>query len=177
MYSGSQDGQRRVVVGVSGSLGSLAALHRAVAEVRRTDAEVLAVLAWLPVGGEYAYRHAPCPPLLAVWREAAEARLSEALCVAFGGAPAGVRLSTLVIRGESGPALVQTADREDDLLVVGAGSGSRLARGLRRSVPAYCVKHAGCPVLAVPEPSLQRDLKVLQRRSVRQLLTEPTASA
>ncbi|MDH6137580.1 nucleotide-binding universal stress UspA family protein [Kitasatospora sp. MAA4] len=177
MYSGTQERQQRVVVGVSGSLGSLAALHRAVVEARRADAEVLAVLAWLPVGGEYGYRRSPCPPLLAVWRQAAEGRLAEALDEAFGGAPTGVRLSTVVIRGESGPALVQTADREDDLLVVGAGSGSRLARGLRRSVPAYCVKHADCPVLAVPRPALQRDLKALRRRSVRQLLTEPILSA
>ena len=34
----------RIVVGVSGSLGSLAALHHTVAEARRTDAEVLVVL-------------------------------------------------------------------------------------------------------------------------------------
>ncbi|WP_035804900.1 universal stress protein [Kitasatospora mediocidica] len=176
MDSGRRAGQCRVVVGVSGSLGSLAALHRAVAEARRTDAEVLAVLAWLPVGGEYGHRRAPCPPLMAVWREAAAARLNVALDDAFGGAPTGVRLSTVLIRGDSGPALVQTADRDGDLLVVGSGSGSMLARGLRRSVSAYCVKHADCPVLAVPKPPLHRELTAFRRRRLLHLPTEPAPS-
>ncbi|MFJ8043855.1 universal stress protein [Kitasatospora sp. NPDC096147] len=151
---------RRIVVGVSGSLGSLAALHRAVEEARRTDAEVLAVLAWLPQGGEIGYRRAPCPPLLGVWEESATARLAEALDAAFGGAgPAGVRMSGCAVRGETAPALALFADRSADLLVVGAGSGSRLRRGLRASVPAECLKVARCPVLAVPRPPLQRELE------------------
>ncbi|GAA2157427.1 hypothetical protein GCM10009760_59610 [Kitasatospora kazusensis] len=161
----------RTVVGVSGSLGSLAALHRAVDEAARTDTEVLAVLAWLPQGGERAYRLAPCPPLLTAWTQAAAARLSEALDDAFGGASSGVRLSAQVVRGESGPALVRVADRPGDVLAVGAGSGSRLRRGLRSSVTAYCVKHAACPVLVVPQPMLQRELEALHRRNLWHLRT------
>ncbi|MER7188143.1 universal stress protein, partial [Streptomyces hyaluromycini] len=38
----------RVVVGVSGSLGSVTALRRAVAEARRRQAELWPVLAWEP---------------------------------------------------------------------------------------------------------------------------------
>ncbi|MER5639103.1 universal stress protein [Kitasatospora sp. NPDC002227] len=163
----------RIVVGVSGSLGSLAALHRAVDEARRTDAEVLAVLAWAPQGGEHAYRLAPCPPLLAAWRQGAVERLRDALAEAFGGAPDGVRLSAQVVRGDAAPALVRAADRPDDVLVVGAGSGSRLRRGLRPSVTAYCVKHASCPVLAVPRPGLQRELEALHRRNAWHLPTAP----
>ncbi|MFD8000700.1 hypothetical protein [Streptomyces mirabilis] len=41
---------RRVIAGASGSLGSLAALPRAADEARRTDAELLVVLAWEPPG-------------------------------------------------------------------------------------------------------------------------------
>ncbi|MFD0260381.1 universal stress protein [Kitasatospora indigofera] len=173
-----RDEQRpgRIVVGVSGSLGSLAALHRAVAEGRATGAEVLAVLAWIPPGGEHGYRLAPCPPLLATWQEDAAARLREALDEAFGGAPAGVRLCAQVIRGDSGPALVHTADRAADLLVVGAGGGSRLRRGLRPSVTAYCVKHASCPVLAVPRPTLHRELEAFHRRNLWHLPTTPAPS-
>ncbi|MGW4649104.1 universal stress protein [Kitasatospora sp. NPDC004289] len=151
---------RRIVVGVSGSLGSLAALHRAVAEARWTGSELLAVLAWLPQGGEAGYRRAPCPPLLTVWEESATARLAEALEAAFGdGGPVGVRLRSCVVRGETARALALFADRPDDLVVVGAGSGSLLRRGLRASVPAECLKRAVCPVLAVPRPSLQRELE------------------
>ncbi|WP_406194858.1 universal stress protein [Kitasatospora sp. NBC_01560] len=156
--------QGRVVVGVSGSLGSLAALHRAVAEARRTGAEVLPVLAWEPPGGELGYRRSPCPPLLAAVRDAAEQRLRDALDTAFPGSGPGVPMHPLVVRGETGPALVQTADRPEDLLVVGR-SGGLLRRRLRRSVTAYCTRKAGCAVLAVPRPELQHDLEALYRRN------------
>ncbi|MED7947333.1 universal stress protein [Streptomyces sp. BE303] len=163
-HGGQGDGGRgRIVVGLSGSLGSLAALHRAVAEARRLDAEVLAVHCWTPVGGEFGYRRSPCPPLLTACRDAAAARLREALDQAFGGTPAGVRLRGVAVRGETGQALVRCADRPGDLLVLGAGSRGALARALRPSVTAYCVRHAACPVLAVPKPPLQRELEALRR--------------
>ncbi|MCX5208812.1 universal stress protein [Kitasatospora sp. NBC_00240] len=173
---GSQQGAgapQRVVVGVSGLLGSLAALHRAVAEAGRRDTEVLAVLAWEPPGGEFGYRRAPCPPLLAAGRDAAAARLREALDAALGPAGPGVPIGARVIRGDAGHALVGTADRPGDLLVVGTGTGSWLRRGLRPSVTAYCVWHAACPVLAVPRPALQRELETLHRRNFWHLPTEP----
>ncbi|MEU1506195.1 universal stress protein [Kitasatospora sp. NPDC005748] len=160
---GGPDGRGRLVVGVSGSLGSLAALHHAVAEARRTDAEVLAVLCWTPAGGEFGYRRSPCPPLLSACRDAAVARLRQALDEAFGGGPAGVRLRCQAVRGETGRALVRSADRPGDQLVLGAGGRGALARALRPSVTAYCVRHAACPVLAVPKPPLQRDLEALER--------------
>ncbi|MEV4616874.1 universal stress protein [Kitasatospora sp. NPDC049258] len=177
---GQQDGGHRIVVGVSGSLGSLAALHRAVAEAARAEAagrraEVLAVLAWAPQGGELAYRRAPCPPLLPFWREAAVGRLAEALDAAFGGAPSGVRLTAEAVRGDAGDVLVRTADRPGDLLVVGAGGGL-LRRGLRPSVTGYCVRRAGCAVLAVPRPVLQHDLAELHRRNRWHLPAEPLPS-
>lgn len=171
-----QDGQRRIVVGVSGSLGSLAALHRAVAEARRSDAEVLAVLAWEPPGGEFGYRRSPCPPLLAAAREAAVERMRKVLDEAFGGTGSGVRLSSEVVRADTGYGLVHLADRPDDLLVVGAGSRGWLRRGMRPSVTAYCVKNASCPVLAVPRPALQRQLETFHRRNAWHLPTEPLPS-
>ncbi|MDH6109352.1 nucleotide-binding universal stress UspA family protein [Kitasatospora sp. MAP12-15] len=168
--------RRRIVVGVSGSLGSIAALHHAVAEARRTDGEVLAVLAWEPVGGEYGYRRAPCPPLLAAWRDAAVARLREALEGVVGVGCADVPLHAEAVRGEAGEALVRTADRSDDLLVVGAAGTGRLRRLLRPSVTAHCVKRAECPVLVVPKPALQRELETLQRRNSRHLPMVPIPS-
>ncbi|MDH6707845.1 nucleotide-binding universal stress UspA family protein [Kitasatospora sp. MAA19] len=161
-HEGSGGG--RVVVGVSGSLGSLAALHRGVAEARHRGAELVPVLAWEPPGGEFGYRRSPCPPLLAAVREAAERRLLDALDAAFGGADPGVPLRPLVIRGETGPALVQAADRPEDLLVLGQ-SGGLLRRRLRGSVPAYCARKAGCPVLTVPVPGLLHELEAMNRRT------------
>lgn len=49
----------RVVVGVSGSLGSVTALRRAASEARRRSAELWPVLAWVPPGGELAARRSP----------------------------------------------------------------------------------------------------------------------
>ncbi|MFB7616260.1 universal stress protein [Kitasatospora sp. NPDC056181] len=159
----ADEGHRRIVVGVSGSLGSLAALHHAVAEARRVDAEVLAVHCWTPPGGEFGYRRSPCPPLLTACRDAAAVRLRQALDEAFGGGHAGVRLCSQTVRGETGQALVGSADRPGDVLVLGAGVRGVLARALRPSVTAYCVRHATCPVLAVPKPPLQRELEALER--------------
>ncbi|MBV6697792.1 universal stress protein [Kitasatospora aureofaciens] len=161
-YEGS--GTPRVVVGVSGSLGSLAALHRGVAEAHRTGAEVVPVLAWEPPGGEFGYRRSPCPPLLSAVRDAAEQRLHDALDAAFGGVDPGVRLRPVVVRGDTGPALVHVADRPDDVLVLGQ-SGGLLRRRLRPAVSAHCLREAGCPVLTVPTPALQRDLEALHRRA------------
>ncbi|MER7753715.1 universal stress protein [Kitasatospora sp. NPDC097643] len=157
-------GTSRVVVGVSGSLGSLAALHHGVAEARRTGAELVPALAWEPPGGELGYRRSPCPPLLTAVREAAEQRLRDALDAAFGGADPGVVLRPVVIRGDTGPALVHLADRADDLLVLGP-SGGLLRRRFRRSVSAHCARAAGCPVLTVPVPELRSELETLERRA------------
>ncbi|MFF4926383.1 universal stress protein [Kitasatospora sp. NPDC001261] len=160
--SGADGG--RIVVGISGSLGSLAALHRAVAEARRSDVEVLAVLCWTPPGDELGYRRTPCPPVIEAGRDAAVARLRQALDEAFAGRHAGVRLRCQAVRGDTGHTLVRCADRPGDLLVLGAGrERGRLARLVRPSVTAYCVRHAACPVLAVPRPPLQRELEALER--------------
>ncbi|MEU4116222.1 universal stress protein [Kitasatospora sp. NPDC028055] len=168
-----QDGTApRVVVGVSGSLGSLAALHRGLAEARDRGAVLWPVLAWEPPGGEHGYRRSPCPPLLAAVREAAERRLDEALAAAFGTDGPDVLMQPVVIRGETGPALVHVADRPDDLLVLGR-SGGPLRRRLRRSVSAYCARRAGCPVLVVPVPELLHDLEALHRRTRWHLTVAP----
>ncbi|MEV7188451.1 universal stress protein [Kitasatospora sp. NPDC093102] len=157
-------GEGRIVVGVSGSLGSLAALHHAVAEARRTDAEVLAVLCWTPPGDVFGYRRTPCPPVIDAGRDAAVARLRQALDEAFAGRHAGVRLRCQAVRGDTGHTLVRCADRPGDLLVLGAGrERGRLARLVHPSTTAYCVRHATCPVLAVPRPPLQRELEALER--------------
>ncbi|MFF2079402.1 universal stress protein [Kitasatospora sp. NPDC058162] len=161
---GADDG--RIVVGVSGSLGSLAALHRAVAEARRTDVEVLAVLCWTPPGEELGYRRSVCPPVVGAGRDAAVARLRQALDEAFAGRHTGARLRCQAVRGETANTLVRCADRPGDVLVLGAGrERGHLSRLIRPSVTAYCVRHATCPVLTVPRPALQRDLEALERGS------------
>ncbi|MEU3827832.1 universal stress protein [Streptomyces sp. SID486] len=154
----------RVVVGVSGSLGSVTALRRAAALARRLGAQLWPVLAWEPPGGDYAARRSPGAGLPAEeWQRLAKQRLASVLEEIFGADGAGVPMRAVVVRGAPGPALVATADREDDVLVVGAGR-----RGLRRAfagrVSRHCLAHAVCPVLAVPPSPLQSELLSVHRR-------------
>ncbi|MFC9929041.1 universal stress protein [Streptomyces sp. NPDC127190] len=155
----------RVVVGVSGSLGSVTALRRATALARRLGAELWPVLAWEPPGGDPATRRCPGADLpVEEWQRLARRRLASVLEEIFGATGPGVPMCAVIVRGAPGPALVATADREDDVLVVGAGR-----RGLRRAfsgrVPRHCLSHATCPVLAVPPSPLQSDLLAVHRRN------------
>jgi len=61
----------------------------------------------------------------------------------------------VIVRGETGPALVDMADSPGDVLVVGAGRRGWLARIGHGRVSRYCVAHAGCPVVTVPPPALR----------------------
>jgi len=156
----------RVVVGVSGSLGSLTALCRAADEARHRAAELWPVLAWEPPGGELAARRSPASALMAgEWQRLAGERLTAALDDVFGAAGPGVPMRALVVRGTPGRALVETAGRETDLLVVGAGRRSPLHRALVPSVSRQCLAHAVCPVLAVPPSPLESELTAVRRRN------------
>ncbi|MFE9560031.1 universal stress protein [Streptomyces sp. NPDC006487] len=138
-------GYQRIVVGVSGSTGSITALHRAVGEARRCGAEVVAVLASAPTVHTADY--------ILTERSVAEHLLDSVLDSAFGtgGRPTGVRFSALAALGGAGPVLTRVADREGDLLVVGSPR-RRLLPGF--STARYCATHATCPVLVVPVPTL-----------------------
>ncbi|MGW2210768.1 universal stress protein [Streptomyces sp. NPDC001781] len=156
----------RVVVGVSGSLGSLTALGRAADEARRRGAQLWPVLAWEPPGGDLAARRSPAATVMVPeWERLARERLVKALCDVFGGTDTGVPGQAIVVRGVPGPALVRITDREDDILVVGAGERGRLHRALWPSVSRYCLARATCPVLAVPPSPLQAALAAVHRRN------------
>ncbi|MEW2288802.1 universal stress protein [Streptomyces sp. NPDC047841] len=160
----------RVVVGVSGSPGSLTALRRAADEAQRRGAELWPVLAWEPPAGDLFARRSPAAAvMLPQWELLARERLLRALCDVFGGTHTGVPGQALVARGAPGPALVRTADRPDDVLVVGAGARGRLHRALWPSVGRYCLARAACPVLAVPPSPLQRALTTAHRRNALRL--------
>ncbi|MEU2713027.1 universal stress protein [Streptomyces sp. NPDC007205] len=155
----------RVVVGVSGSLGSVTALRRAAALARRLGAELWPVLAWEPPGGDSAARRSPAAGLLVDdWQRLAGQRLASVLEEIFGGDTPGVPMHAVIVRGAPGPALVATANRENDVLVVGAGR-----RGLQRAfsgrVSRHCLAHAVCPVLAVPPSPLESQLLAVHRRN------------
>ncbi|WP_407835814.1 universal stress protein [Streptomyces sp. DSM 116496] len=157
---------RRVVVGVSGTLGNRAVLHRGAAEARVHDAELWTVMAWQAPGGELGSRSACNVSSLAACRAAAVERLREVLDEAFGKKGPGVTLAGLTVRATPGAALVDTARAGDDLLVVGSGSRSPLRRLVRPSVARYCLAHAACPVLIVPPSPLEAELDAVHRRNL-----------
>lgn len=147
---------RRVIVGASGSPGSLRALRHAEDLARNSDATLTPVLAWVPPGGELAARQ-PCPGLVRIWQDAAWQRLWAALEAAWGQIPADLSVRPAVQRGQPGPVLVALACRLDDLLIVGAGRRGLAAWPSRGRVSRYCVTHAQCPVLAVPPATLAQE--------------------
>jgi nucleotide-binding universal stress UspA family protein len=149
---------RRIVVGVHGSLGSLQALRYAADEARRRDVPLVPVIAWLPPGGDLAERRSPSPYLRKVWVEAAWNRLRTAFDDGLGGIPRDIRVEPHVVRGETGPVLVDIASATEDLLIIGTGRRSWSGRLLRRSAGRYCLAHASCPVLAVPPSALMDEM-------------------
>jgi nucleotide-binding universal stress UspA family protein len=147
---------RRVIVGVTGSPGSLQALRYGADLARAHQAGLIAVLAWLPPGGEYADRRHPSAALREVWKESARQRLRAAIGLALGGDPADLQFEAQTLRGEPGVVLVGQAGRGGDVLVIGAGRRGWPRRVLSCRVSRYCVAHADCPVLAVPPSPLAK---------------------
>ncbi|MGP3975314.1 universal stress protein [Streptomyces sp. 8N114] len=142
----------RLIVGVSGSLASLAALRAAAREARTSGRPLLAVLAWEPPEGEAGYMLRPDRVWAENWRREARARLDRAFEEAFGGDPPGVvAVERRLVRDRPWRALCRTADRGDDRLVI----GTRVPRrGLFRygRTRRLVLARASCPVLTVPAP-------------------------
>jgi nucleotide-binding universal stress UspA family protein len=153
------EGGQRIIVGVTGSVGNLEALRCAAAEARRRQAALIPVHVWIPPGGEMAERRCSVPELRQVWRDAAWRRLWDAFDAALGGLPVDLHVEPVVRRGDPGRTLVATADRGDDLLVVGAGRRGVLWRLLHHRVCSYCLVHAVCPVLVVPASELAQEME------------------
>ncbi|MFF9723695.1 universal stress protein [Streptomyces gardneri] len=159
---------RRVVVGVSGSLASLAALRYATALARRESVPLLAVLAWEPPEGEGLYARRPDREWARLWGEDARDRLRSAFADALGAAPADLGpVERRIVRDAPAAALRAAADRPGDLLVVGAARRRGvLARLRRRRVLRAVQDHADCPVLTVPGPVLRPgEARVLRRNA------------
>jgi len=139
----------RVVVGVTGSPSSGAALRRATQEARLSGRPLIPVLAWEPPGGEAAYRLAPEPALLALWECNARRRLETAVSEALGALPRDVAVEPMLVRAPAAFALNALADRPEDLLVLGAGPRRPLLRMLRGYVRRGTLTRAKAPVLLV----------------------------
>ena len=164
----------RVVVGVTGSASSGAALRRAVDEARRGGGELVPVLVWQPPGGEAVYRTAPAPDLMKIWKRRAQERLESAIAASIGSFPLDLHVEPVVVRAPTVWALTELADGPDDLLVLGAGPRHPLARRLRGAVRRKVAARAKVPVLLVQPPTVPRAPRVprAMRRELRRLTPE-----
>ncbi|QEU90838.1 universal stress protein [Streptomyces kanamyceticus] len=150
-----------VIVGVSGSLASLAALRAGAEEARRGGRRLVAVIAWEPPEGEAMYLRHPDRAWALHWQGQARARLDRAFESVFGGLPTGIgTVERRVVRARPGRALCELAGHPDDLVVLGARPGRRRASRIHRHVTA----HAGCAVLTVPAPAVPKGLRKALRR-------------
>jgi len=145
---------RRIIVGASGTPGSIRAMRYARELAGKSGAKLVVVHAWVPPGGELADRRSPSPILRDVWQRAAWQRLRDCVEAAWGGMPADVQTSLVVARGAAGDVLTDLASGSDDLLIVGAGRRGPLARIGHGRVTRYCLAHAASPVLAIPPAAL-----------------------
>jgi nucleotide-binding universal stress UspA family protein len=151
-------GVRRVIVGTSGSPGSLRALRYAENLAQVHGATLIPVLTWVPPGGDRADRLQPSGYLRREWHEAAWQRLRDALIAVWGVVPDDPSVQPFVQRGEASRVLLEIASCPGDLLVVGAGRRGALSGMISGKVSRYCLAHAQCPVLAVPPPALAKEI-------------------
>ena len=147
----------RLIVGTSGSPGSLHALRYGEVLARAHDAALIPVLAW-EIPGDNRGRIQPASELGRACRDLACQRLREALIAVWGEVPSDPLVQPHVERGPAGWVLVNLACRPDDVLFVGAGRRGALGRLAFSRVSGYCVAHAQCPVMAVAPPALAREL-------------------
>ena len=129
---------RRVIVGVDGSLNSIAALHRAVAEAHRGGSLVEAVLV---IPG------CPDPDAYA----SALAKLSDILTLEYPDGPE-VPVRQKVEHGDPATTLVELADGAA-LLVIGARARSESGRPLGGEVVPACMNRAPCPLVICADHS------------------------
>ena len=148
----------RVIVGVHGSPGSLEALRFAVETARRFDTVLYPVIAWQAPGGDSAHRRYP-EYLVDEWELAAERRLVTAFDEGLGGVPMDLRIHPFIVRGRVGPKLVEVADRDDDLLVVGRSHRAWWHRAWYGSPTGHALARARCTVICVPPSRLVAELR------------------
>jgi nucleotide-binding universal stress UspA family protein len=140
----TDNGTKRIVVGVDGSTSSRDALRWAIGQAMLTGAVVEAVMAWhVPVTDGWA----PMFDLVEDLTKASERTLANTITEVAGDS-CPVTVEQRVIEGAPAQVLLSAA-RGADLLVVGSRGHGGVAGALLGSVSQYCVHHAPCPVVVI----------------------------
>jgi nucleotide-binding universal stress UspA family protein len=138
--------QQVIVVGVSSSHASTAALQWAADEARRRNARLRIVRSWEPPH-RAPYAMTAQQPTLAQQRSIASQELAAAMNAAFGTTlPAG--FETELAEGSAERTLVEQS-LNADLLVLGAVSPQASLDSPVGPVVRTCLSHAHCPVVVV----------------------------
>lgn len=130
----------RVVVGVDGSAGSVAALHWAAAEACRCQVVLRIVSAWEEPGQSG-------PTLAGHPARIAALRVQEALARVLSRQHYPRRIACAALRGAPGEALLNAAS-DAGLLVLGAGGVG--AAQMPGTTGRYCLQHGHSPLVFVP---------------------------
>jgi nucleotide-binding universal stress UspA family protein len=143
----------RIVVGVDGSSAADAALRWALEEAKFRQAKVDVIQAWQEPPAVTPAAGATSHDLAALMSAAAERCLDAVVSrvVPEGFAGYSIHVRTWVAHGQAGPVLVDAA-KEADVLVVGTRGLGAVRTLLLGSVSSYCVHHADCPVVVIPQP-------------------------
>lgn len=144
-----------IVVGVDGSEGSTKALRFALDEAQRRSADVKVVGAWHIPPIVYEAGWVPAGVDLEAYPTFSQEALDQAL-VDAGAEASGVKVTTVVRKGQAADVLCDEA-KGAELLVVGSrGLGG--FRGLMLgSVSAQCAHHAPCPLAIIPNGATHAD--------------------
>jgi nucleotide-binding universal stress UspA family protein len=136
---------RDIVVGFDGAPEAKAALRRAEAVAKGTNARIRLVTVITPpvaapvmVPGAYAPESPPEPERL--------------MADGLSSVDRGLAAETVRLDGDPATELVRACEEGGDLLVVGSRGYGPLARVLLGSVSRKVIRRAPCPVLVVPRP-------------------------
>ena len=140
----------RIIVGIGDAEAGGAVLGAAIAEARARGSEVVAVRTWGPLADPSPRDAVPAgaeDELIG----AATDEITRAVAAA-GGTPDDVPLTHHVLEGPTGAALVATANRPGDVIMIGRSRHHLARRAVFGSVPDYVMDHATCPVIILPVP-------------------------
>jgi nucleotide-binding universal stress UspA family protein len=145
------DTNKPIVVGVDGSRFSREALRWALAEGKRRDCAVRALMVadLAPVVAAGRPTTMGMATTLAAQPGQEHLRRLEDTVKAVLGETDDPRLTAEVVRGSAAETLC-VASKEAQLLVVGNHGRSGLVEAVVGSVARYCVHHASCPVVVIP---------------------------
>ena len=148
-----QEPASRVLVGVDGSAGSVAAVRFALAEARLRGGELHLVHAWIDtVSG---YGGPPWAVPSTTLREEADAVLRQAMETAWRDGSPDVQVRAETVEGVDWDVLTELAEAAD-LLVVGSRGRTGWANLLLGSVGLRCITFSPCPVAVVRPPRTEQ---------------------